>query len=132
MKRIAPYLIAGALVSAGLLAGCDSQASLVANPATQGTVPTVPANLVVAGTSMSLFFPQAGLTPEMQAASNMKILFGSTAIPMTAIATPAVGVTAPVSQMGGFEPDLNGKQRFVFVLDRNKTQVVDVQITPAP
>lgn len=128
MKRIAPFLIAGALVSAGLLAGCDSQASLVANPATQGTVPTVPANLVVAGTTMSLFFPQAGLTPEMQAASNMKILFGSTAIPMTAVASPS-GVTAPVSQMGGFEPDLNGKQRFVFVLDRTKTQVVDVQLS---
>ena len=128
MKRIAPFLLAGALVSAGLLAGCDSQAALVANPSSAGNVPTVPANLAVTGTGMTLFFPEAGLTPEMKAASSMKILFGSTAIPMTAVATPAAGVTAPVPQTGGFEPDLKGKQRFIFVLDRTKTHVVDVQL----
>lgn len=126
MKRIAPMLLAGALVSAGLLAGCDSQAALVANPATQGTVPTVTASLVTSPTTM-LFFPQATLTPEMKDAKSMKILFGSVAIPMTAVASPS-GVTAPVPQTGGFEPDLSGKQRFVFILDRTKTQVVDVQL----
>lgn len=126
MKRIAPILLAGALVSAGLLAGCDSQAALVANPATQGTVPTVPASLVTSPTTM-LFFPQATLTPEMKDAKSLKILFGSVAIPMTAVASPS-GVTAPVPQTGGLEPDLSGKQRFVFILDRTKTQVVDVQL----
>ena len=130
MKRIASFLLAGAFVSAGLLAGCDSQAALVANPASADkAVPTVPATLNVTATSMTLFFPQAGLTPEMQAASSMKMLFGAIAVPMTAIATPAAGVTAPVPQTGGFEPDLKGKQRFIFVLDRNKTQVVDVQLS---
>jgi len=127
MKRIAPILLAGALVSAGLLAGCDSQAALVANPASKGNVPTVTANLVTSPSTM-LFFPEANLTPEMKEAKSMKILFGSVAIPMTAIATPAAGVTAPVPQTGGFEPDLSGKQRFVFILDRTKTQVVDVQL----
>lgn len=130
MKRIAPYLIAGALASAGLLAGCDSQASLIANPASQGNVPTVPATLQVNPTTgaMTLNFPEATLTPEMKAASSMKILFGATPIPVSKAPAPATGLIAPVPQTGGFEPDLSGKQRFVFVLDRTKTQVVDVQL----
>jgi hypothetical protein len=130
MKRIAPFLLAGALVSAGLLAGCDSQASLIANPGTAGNVPTVPATLQVDPTTkaMSLLIPDASLTPEMKAAKSLKILIGSAPIPLSKAPAPATGLVAPVPQTGGFDPDLSGKQRFTFILDRTKTQVVDVQL----
>lgn len=124
MNRLAPFPIAFTLLTAGLLAGCDSQAALVANPANLGKVPAATANLVTSP-SLMLVFPQAGLPQEMKDAKSMKMLFGSMAIPMTT--TPA-GLTAPIPQTGGFEPDLAGRQRFVFILDRTKTQVVDVQI----
>lgn len=129
MTRIATFLIAGAL-SLGLLAGCDSQASLVANPAKQGNPPTVPTTLQVDPTSkaMTLFFPQDTLTPEMKNASNLKILFGSTPIPMSKAPAPANGLIAPVPQTGGLDPNLDGKQRFVIILDRSKSQVVELQI----
>ncbi len=128
MKRIAPFLLAGSLVSAGLLAGCDSQASLIANPATAGKVPTVPASVVTSGTTMLLNIQEANLTPEMKAAGSLKILFGQAPIPMAKATAPATGLVAPIPQTGGFDPDLSGKQRFTFILDRNKTQVVDVQL----
>jgi hypothetical protein len=133
MKRIAPLLLMGALVSTGLLAGCDSQASLIANPATEGKISTVPATLTVAPTgAMTLFFPQATLTDEMKQASSLKILLGSTPVPMTKVTDPAEGVTAPVPQGMGLDPDLAGTQNFVFILDRAKSQVVKVAITSAP
>lgn len=127
MKRNVPFLLAGALVSAGLMAGCDSQAALVANPSTRGNIPVVSAILVTSPSTM-LFFPQDKLTKEMKDAKSLKMLFGSIAVPMSAVATPTAGVTAPIPSTGGFEPDLSGKQRFIFVIDNKKTQVVDVQL----
>ncbi len=121
-----PVVAIGALLCAGILAGCASQSSLTINPASAGTVPAATARYQAGLSGGTLFFPLADMPQSLQQAKSLKIVLGSYAIPMTmASATESM---APVPATTPLDPDLDGKQRFVFVLDRSKSELVEVTI----
>lgn len=124
MTRIASILVAGSLVAAGLLAGCDSQATLIANPDTRGKISTIPATYTMS--TSTILFPQAKLPEALKKANTVKILLGSTPMPM--MATPA-GLTTVVPQTAPLTPNKAGKQRFLFILDNTESRVYEAQIT---
>jgi hypothetical protein len=130
MKRLAPFPIAFALLTAGLMAGCDSQAALVANPATEGQVTTIPATRNTSLTGVvTLTIATADLTPAMQDAESLKVLFGSTAMPMSPVPAPGSGLMVVVPSTSPLDLDLEGKQRFVFILDHSMSEVVELKIS---
>lgn len=129
MKRLAPFPIAFALLTSTLLAGCDSQAALVANPGSVGQVTTIPATLVVNSGVSSLIFATADLTPAMKEAKSLKVLFGSTAMPVSPVPAPGTGLMVVVPPTTSLDRDLEGKQRFVFILDHAKSEVVELKIS---
>lgn len=132
MTRKPPALAAGALalgalslLAAGPMAGCDSQAALTANPgATLNSTP-VTARYVPAAATM--YFDRSTMPQSLLDASSLKVVLGSTPIPvMQASATESMVL---VPQTAPLDPDTQGKQNLVFILDRAQSQVVEIQIT---
>lgn len=116
-----------ALLPLIILAGCDSSATLVARTTTP--IPSLEAKFVPSTTGGSGMMGIDVLPQELQEAKTIQVVFGTIASPLTK--TPTGKYTAMVPATARLNRDVEGRLPLLFVLDLQRSQIIDVKLTPA-
>lgn len=115
-----------ALLLLPLLAGCDSSATLVSK--TTAPIPSLTATFVPATTGGGMIGFDS-LPQELQGARTVQLVFGTVPSPLTK--TLAGKYSAMVPATARLNRDVEGHLPMLFVLDLQRSQIIDVKLTQA-